>query len=49
MVEAFYLVGTAAQCRERLAEYRAAGVALPLLLPRLEDYAAVAAAFHVDR
>ena len=49
MVEAFYLVGTAAQCRERLAEYRAAGVALPLLLPRLEDYAAVAAAFHVNQ
>ena len=33
MVEAFYLAGTASQCRARLAEYRAAGVDLPLLLP----------------
>jgi 5,10-methylenetetrahydromethanopterin reductase len=40
MVEAFYLAGTASQCRARLAEYRAAGVDLPLLLPRLEDYQA---------
>jgi alkanesulfonate monooxygenase SsuD/methylene tetrahydromethanopterin reductase-like flavin-dependent oxidoreductase (luciferase family) len=38
MVEAFYLAGTASQCRARLAEYHAAGVDLPLLLPRLEDY-----------
>jgi 5,10-methylenetetrahydromethanopterin reductase len=44
MVEAFYLVGPAAHCRERIAEYREAGVDLPLLLPRLEDYAKVAGA-----
>ncbi len=45
MVEAFYLAGTAAHCRARLAEYRAAGVDLPLLLPRLEDYHATVEAF----
>lgn len=38
MVEAFYLLGDAAACRGRLAEYREAGVDHPLLLPRLEDY-----------
>lgn len=42
MVEAFYLVGSAAQCTARIAEYRQAGVDLPLLLPRLEDYRRVA-------
>jgi alkanesulfonate monooxygenase SsuD/methylene tetrahydromethanopterin reductase-like flavin-dependent oxidoreductase (luciferase family) len=41
MIEAFYLAGTQAQCRARLEEYRAAGVDIPLLLPRLEDYARV--------
>ena len=46
MVEAFYLAGTAAHCRARLAEYRAAGVDLPLLLPRLEDYQAAVEALH---
>lgn len=46
MVEAFYLAGTAAQCRARLAEYRAAGVDLPLLLPRLEDYQATVEALR---
>lgn len=44
MVDALYVLGTAAQCRERLAAYRAAGVTLPLLLPRLEEYTAVATA-----
>ena len=38
MVDSFYLVGTASRCQERIAEYREAGVQLPLLLPRLEDY-----------
>jgi 5,10-methylenetetrahydromethanopterin reductase len=47
MVEAFYLAGTAAQCRARLAEYRAAGVDLPLLLPRLEDYHATVEALRI--
>lgn len=42
MVEAFFVVGPARRCRERIAEYRRAGVTLPLLLPRLEDYEAVA-------
>ena len=44
MVESFYLVGTAARCKERLAAYRQAGVDLPLLLPRLDDYGKVAEA-----
>ncbi|NOT58081.1 MAG: LLM class flavin-dependent oxidoreductase [Deltaproteobacteria bacterium] len=42
MVDAFYVVGSATQCQERIAEYRQAGVTTPLLLPRLEDYGAVA-------
>ncbi len=42
MVESFYLVGSEERCKERIAEYREAGVDLPLLLPRLEDYARVA-------
>jgi 5,10-methylenetetrahydromethanopterin reductase len=46
MVEAFYLAGTPAQCTTRLEEYRAAGVDVPLLLPRLEDYAPVVEAFR---
>ena len=48
MVEAFYLAGTASHCRARLAEYRAAGVDLPLLLPRLEDYQATVEALHTE-
>jgi 5,10-methylenetetrahydromethanopterin reductase len=46
MVEAFYLAGTPAQCRARLEEYQAAGVDMPLLLPRLEDYAHVVEALR---
>ncbi len=42
MVEAFYLIGPAVRCKERIATYRQAGVDLPLLLPRLEDYQKVA-------
>jgi len=42
MVDAFYIVGSAAQCKERIAEYRQAGVTIPLLLPRLEEYRTVA-------
>lgn len=42
MVDAFYVVGSAMQCQERIAEYRQAGVTTPLLLPRLEDYNTVA-------
>ena len=46
MVEAFYLVGDTATCRARIADYRAAGVDAPLLLPRLEDYVQVADALR---
>jgi 5,10-methylenetetrahydromethanopterin reductase len=42
MVDAFYIVGSAAQCKKRIAEYRQAGVTTPLLLPRLEDYRTMA-------
>jgi 5,10-methylenetetrahydromethanopterin reductase len=42
MVDAFYVIGPAARCKERIAAYRQAGVDLPLLLPRLEDYRKVA-------
>jgi 5,10-methylenetetrahydromethanopterin reductase len=42
MVDAFYIVGSATQCQERIAEYRHAGVTTPLLLPRLEEYRTVA-------
>ena len=45
MVDAFYLVGDAHHCTQRVAEYRDAGVDLPLLLPRLEAFSAVARAF----
>lgn len=44
MVESFYLIGSAEKCKERIAEYRQAGVDLPLILPRLEDYERVAEA-----
>ncbi len=44
MVESFYLIGSVEKCKEGIAEYRQAGVDLPLLLPRLEDYARVAGA-----
>jgi len=46
MVDAFYIIGSATQCKERIAEYRQAGVATPLLLPRLEDYSKVAATLN---
>ena len=49
MVEAFYLLGPEDACRRRVAEYRQAGVDLPLLLPRLEDFARTADAFRPDR
>ena len=46
IVEALYLVGDAATCRARIADYRAAGVDAPLLLPRLDDYMQVADALR---
>ena len=42
MVDAFYLVGPEAYCKERVQAYRDAGVDLPLLLPRLEDFENIA-------
>ena len=36
--DAFALLGPSARCRERIAEYREAGVDEPLLLPRLPDF-----------
>ena len=42
MVDSFYLVGGESRCKDRIAQYREAGVKLPLLLPRLEDYPKVA-------
>ena len=42
MVDSFYVVGSPERCRERIDEYRQAGVDLPLLLPRLEDFDQVA-------
>ena len=44
LVEAFTLLGPAERCRERIEEYREAGVEEPLLLPRLPDYEGVAEA-----
>jgi hypothetical protein len=44
MIDAFYVLGPAPRLRERIAAYRAAGVNLPLLLPRLDDFAATAVA-----
>ena len=47
MVEAFYLVGPESRLRERIEEYREAGVDLPLLLPRLEDFRQIAQMFRL--
>lgn len=46
MVQAFYLVGPADQCRARIADYQEAGVDQALLLPRLHDYQRVAEALR---
>ena len=46
MVDSFYLVGGWSRCKAHIAEYREAGVDLPLLLPRLEDYSRVAQSFN---
>jgi alkanesulfonate monooxygenase SsuD/methylene tetrahydromethanopterin reductase-like flavin-dependent oxidoreductase (luciferase family) len=42
LVDACYLLGPAERVRARVEEYRAAGVGLPIVLPRLEDFASVA-------
>lgn len=44
MVRAFYLVGSKAECQARILAYQQAGVKLPLLLPRLNQYRQVAEA-----
>lgn len=44
MVKSFYLVGNEAQLQQRIAQYREAGVGMPLLLPRLDDFKRVAEA-----
>jgi len=46
MIDAFYLLGPVPRLRERIAAYRAAGVKLPLLLPRLVDFADTAVALR---
>ena len=45
MVNAFYLVGSQSDIKRRVGEYRAAGVTLPLLLPRLESFGEVVEMF----
>jgi 5,10-methylenetetrahydromethanopterin reductase len=42
MVDAFYLLGPAPRLQERIAAYRRAGVTLPLVLPRLDDFERIA-------
>ena len=49
LVHACYLLGDADRCRARIQEYRDAGVDSPLLLPRLEDFAQVAAGLGPSR
>ena len=44
LVDALVLLGPASRCRERIEEYREAGVQEPLLLPRLPDFERVAEA-----
>ena len=54
MVESFYVLGSPEAVKERIEEYRTAGVDLPLLLPRLHDFDTVAEfgpapSFRVER
>ena len=49
VVEAVALVGPPARCRERLAQYREAGVGLPIVTPRVRDGGGVAAVQDVIR
>ncbi len=42
MVDAFYVLGSPEAVKERIEEYRTAGVDVPLLLPRLDDFHTVA-------
>jgi len=45
LIDALYLLGPATRIRDRVDAYRAAGVTLPLLLPRLADFEQVARRF----
>lgn len=45
MVEEFYLLGSVTDVRNRVEEYRKAGVSLPILLPKLEQYKTLATNF----
>ena len=42
LVDAVALVGPPARCRERIAQYREAGVGLPIVTPRVRDGGGVA-------
>jgi 5,10-methylenetetrahydromethanopterin reductase len=44
LIDALYLLGPAARLRERIDAYREAGVTLPLVLPRLDDFERIARA-----
>ena len=46
MVESFYVIGDERKCKARVEAYRRAGVDVPLILPRLEDYERVANALR---
>ena len=48
LLEQSYLIGTPDRIRKRVDDYRDAGVDLPLLLPRLESFEAVAKMFADD-
>lgn len=49
LVDEVGLVGSAAQCRERIARYRDAGVALPIVTPRVAAGAGVSAVHEAIR
>jgi alkanesulfonate monooxygenase SsuD/methylene tetrahydromethanopterin reductase-like flavin-dependent oxidoreductase (luciferase family) len=49
LVEAVALAGSPAECRERIAEYREAGITLPIVTPRIVPGAGAAAAQEAIR
>ena len=49
LIDAVALVGPPARCRERLAEYRQAGVGLPIVTPRVRDGGGVKAVIEAIR
>lgn len=46
LIDAVALAGTAERCRARIAEYREAGIALPIVTPRIREVGAVRAAIE---